>query len=273
MEREITEKEFLEHYKTQVYEKISVTTDLLIFSVSDSPQDNYRKLSDKSFSIYLLKRDEHPFKDKWSLPGGFVDPKTESLEDCAERVLQKKTGLKKLYMEQLYTFGNLNRDPRTRIISTAYMSLIDKNRLSDDISTSDNWFNITVKDDKKFTLTNMNDEKLKFSFSVPKHGNVFQPNIQPEIESNDIAFDHALIIAAGVLRLKNKIEYTDLVFHLLPDSFTLTELQNAYEAILGKKLLAPAFRRMIASDVEKTGEVRQGAGHRPSALFRRIKRK
>lgn len=261
------EKEFLESYDSSLFEKVSITTDLLIFSVSDSKQDNYRKLNEKSFSIFLLRRSEFPFKDEWSLPGGFVDPR-ESLEVAANKVLEKKTGFSDLYMEQLYTFGNVKRDPRMRIISTAYMSLIDKNQLSEEIANSENWFNITVKDDQFFTLQNVKDEKIVLSFSIPETGSIFQPNIQSKFEAKDIAFDHALIIAAGVLRLKNKIEYTDLVFHLLPESFTLTELQNVYEAILGKKLLAPAFRRMIATQVVKTGEVRQGAGHRPSALFR-----
>lgn len=262
-----SEREFLEKYKKEVYEKLSVTTDLLIFSISDAPKANYRKLNEKNFSIFLIKRPELPAKGTWSLPGGFVDVK-ESLEEAANNVLKKKTGLSNLYMEQLYTFGNVNRDPRTRVISTVYMALIDKNRLPKEISESENWFNITVENDRKFTLKNVNDESIALSFSIPKVEGIFQPNIHSKIEGSPLAFDHALIIAAGVLRLKNKLEYTDLVFHLMPETFTLTELQQVYEAILGKKLLAPAFRRMIASQVEKTGEIKYGAGHRPSALFK-----
>lgn len=268
MSQDESEKKFLEDYKKQVFEKVSVTTDLLIFSVSDAPGSSYRKLAEKNFSIFLVNRGDHPSKGKWGLPGGFVDV-DKSLEETANEVLKRKTGFSNLYIEQLYTFGNVKRDPRTRIISTAYMSLIDKNRLSKEISESENWFNITVEEDKSFTLKNINDENIKFTFSLPETDGVFQPNINSEIIGGDqLAFDHALIIAAGILRLKNKLEYTDLVFHLMPETFTLTELQQVYEAILGKKLLAPAFRRMIASQVEKTGEIRQGAGHRPSALFK-----
>ena len=87
-------------------------------------------------------------------------------------------------------------------------------------------------------------------------------------ENDGLAFDHPKVVVSGISRLKNKIEYTDLAFHLVPDEFTLTELQNVYEAILGKKLLAPAFRRVIKSKVEETGKSTSGSGHRPSALYR-----
>ena len=90
-----------------------------------------------------------------------------------------------------------------------------------------------------------------------------------EVVQNDkLAFDHALVITSGISRLKNKIEYTDIVFNMMPEYFTLGELQQVYEVILGKKLLDPAFRRIIANKVEKTNKMKTGEGHRPSALFR-----
>lgn len=88
------------------------------------------------------------------------------------------------------------------------------------------------------------------------------------IENDKLAFDHALVITSGILRLKNKIEYTDIVFNMMPEYFTLGELQQVYEVILGKKLLDPAFRRIIANKVEKTNKMKTGQGHRPSVLFK-----
>lgn len=131
-----TEKEFLENYDDSIYEKLSMTTDIIIFSVSDKPQENYRKNDEKNMSILLVKRKDYPYKDKWCLPGGFLDIK-EDLEECPKRILAAETNIKDIYLEQLYTFGAVNRDPRTRVVSTSYMALIDKNQLKDKLSEED----------------------------------------------------------------------------------------------------------------------------------------
>ena len=122
-----TEQEFLDAYDSSMFEKLSMTTDILILSISDEEQANYRKTTKKHMSVLLCKRDDYPFKGKWCLPGGFLDIK-EDLEECPRRILAKETNLHDIYLEQLYTFGAVNRDPRMRIVSTAYMALIDKNR-------------------------------------------------------------------------------------------------------------------------------------------------
>lgn len=244
------EKEFLETYDSKGFEQVSVTTDLLIFAISDLETENYRRLNQKKMSIYLVKRENFPAKDKWCLPGGFVNPR-ESLEESALAVLKQKTKLNDLYLEQLYTFGDVKRDPRTRIISVAYMALIDKQNLPMQIARDSNWFHITQKGEDVFL---QNEENPEIRFSI-----------------GELAFDHSDIIKAGLSRLKNKIEYTDLAFHLLPEEFTLSELQAVYEVILGKSLLAPAFRRMIKPHVVATGNVKQGSGHRPSAFYKQVK--
>ena len=244
------EKAFLKSYDSSVFEKLSVATDLLVFSISYVKTNNYRKLPEKIMSVFLTSRDQFPFKNMWSLAGGFVGP-LESPEETAKRVLKQKIHLEDLYLEQLYTFGDVGRDPRTRIISIAYMALIDRNDLPLHLQQSDCWFNI-LREEGKLVLQNENNPELRIDLNDP----------------NALAFDHTKIIKVGLERLKNKIEYTDLAFHLVPDEFTLTELQNVYEAILGKKLLAPAFRRVIKSKVQETGNVTSGSGHRPSALYR-----
>ena len=120
-----SEEEFLKHYDSSKFEKISLTTDILIISIADEKVDNYRKTSKKNMSILLVKRKDYPFKDKWCLPGGFLDVH-EDLEDAPNRILKRETNLDNIYLEQLYTFGEVHRDTRMRIISTSYMALINK---------------------------------------------------------------------------------------------------------------------------------------------------
>lgn len=264
-----SEEEFIKNYDSSIYEKLSITADLLIFSVSDSDHDNYRKLNNKHFSILLVKRTNYPFKDKWCLPGGFVKI-DETIDEAAIRILENETNLKNIYTEQLYTFSDVNRDPRMRVISTAYLALIDKNMLSDNLSENASWFNITINETNKEIKVNLDNgtEKLRFVVEktlVEKTTDRYNYKIK---ENNDIAFDHPLVIVTGISRLKNKIEYTDIVFNMMPQYFTLGELQKVYETILNKKFLDPAFRRIIANKVVKTNKLKKGEGHRPSVLFK-----
>lgn len=265
-----SEEEFLKHYDSTRYEKLSMTTDILVFSVSDVKQENYRKTNEKFMSVLLVKRRDYPFKDKWCLPGGFLDIK-EELEECPKRILKSETNLQDIYLEQLYTFGSVNRDPRMRIVSTAYMALIDKNNLKEKLKKESDWFDIELKTTKAnhITLTLKNKEetlvvKAKKTL-VEKTTERYKYEI---MENESLAFDHASVILTGLERLKNKIEYTDIVFNMMPKYFTLGELQKVYEVILGKTLLMPAFRRIIADKVEKTEKQRTGEGHRPSVLFK-----
>lgn len=269
-----TEEEFLKDYDSSQFEKLSLTADILIFSVSSIKQDNYRKLSDKKFSVLLVKRHNYPFKDKWCLPGGFVGM-DESIDEAAKRILKTETNLEDIYIEQLYTFGAIDRDPRMRIISTSYMALVDKNRLNQDINKDASWFDLTVLEDSKNIHVTLDNGIESFSFVVKKTlRDKSTDRYDYTVSKNEmLAFDHPLVIASGISRLKNKIEYTDIVFNMMPEYFTLGELQQVYEVILGKKLLDPAFRRIIADKVEKTEKVQTGGGHRPSALFKYKNRK
>lgn len=264
-----SEEEFLKDYDPSKFDSLALTTDILIFSVSDEIQNNYRKLSKKYFSILLVKRDTYPFKDKWCLPGGFVKI-NEDIEDAAKRVLKEEANIDDIYLEQLYTYGNPNRDPRMRIISTSYMALIDKNKLDKNVSKDASWFNVIVLEDNKYIDVTLDNGKEVIKFKIKKIlKEKTTDRYKYEIEENEnIAFDHPLVIASGISRLKNKLEYTDIVFNMMPEYFTLGELQQVYEVILGKKLLDPAFRRIIAKKTEKTTKMKTGGGHRPSALFK-----
>ncbi len=264
-----SEEEFLKAYDPNQFERLSMTTDILILSVSSEEESNYRKLSKKYFSVLLVKRNTYPFKDKWCLPGGFIRI-DENLEDAPKRILKDETNLHNIYLEQLYTYGDVNRDPRMRIVSTSYMALVDKTKLKDTLAPNASWFNVTYLEDEKYidvTLDN-GEEVIKFKIGKTLKELTTDRYKFTVLKNDKLAFDHPLVIAAGVSRLRNKISYTDIVFNMMPEYFTLGELQQVYEVILGKKLLDPAFRRIIANKVEKTDKVQSGGGHRPSALFR-----
>lgn len=264
-----TEEEFLAGYDSSKFDLLSVTTDILIFSVSDSSTNNYRKLDNKHFSVLLVKRDSYPFKGKWCLPGGFVRI-DEDIEDAPKRILREETNLKDIYLEQLYTYGSIDRDPRMRVISTSYMSLIDKNSLKDTVNSNASWFNISLfeEEDKFEVLLDNGDEEIRFTVGKKLKDLTTDRYKFSILENDKLAFDHPLVIVTGILRLKNKIEYTDIVFNMMPEYFTLGELQQVYEVILGKKLLDPAFRRIIKDKVEKTAIVKTGGGHRPSYMYK-----
>ena len=274
MEKEYSsEEEFLKDYDVTQFDRPSVTSDICLFSVADENQDNYRKLSKKYFSVLLVKRNTYPFKDKWCLPGGFVGI-NETSEDAARRVLSNETNLHNVYLEQLYTFDDINRDPRCRVFSVSYMGLVDKNKLDDSLFPNASWFNIIcLEDDKSFHVTLDNgEEQLKFVVGKTLKEKTTDRYRFDVLENNDLAFDHPRLIIAGMERLKNKISYTDIVFNMMSEYFTLGELQQVYEVILGKKLLDPAFRRIIAGKVVKTDKIQTGGGHRPSVLFTYKKR-
>ncbi len=265
-----TEEEFLKDYDSSIFEKLSMTADILILSVSSKDSTNYRKTDKKMMSVLLCKRNDYPYKGKWCLPGGFLDPKTETLEECAKRVLKRETNLSHIYLEQLYTFDSLNRDPRMRVVSTSFVALVDKAKLTDKVEHA-SWFDIVLYEEKdnivEFVLDN-GEETIKFSIKKTLKEATTDRYQFETIENECIAFDHDKVILSGIERLKNKVNYTDIVFNMMPEYFTLGELQQVYEVIQNKKLLDPAFRRIIADKVIKTDKMRTGEGHRPSYLFK-----
>ena len=266
-----TEAEFLANYNVNKYKQLSLSADILLFSVSEEDNSNYRKNSEKKMSILLIKRHNYPYKDMWCLPGGFLNPETETLDDCTKRILKTETNLSNIYLEQLYTYDAIDRDPRCRVISTSYMALVDKNRLSEQVNENASWFDITMYNDENNIVTVVLDngtDTIKFSIKKILRELTTDRYTFKVKENKDLAFDHPLVIVAGMERLRNKLNYTDIVFNMMPEYFTLGELQQVYEVILGKKLLDPAFRRIIADKVEKTEKMKTGGGHRPSYMFR-----
>lgn len=221
----MTEQEFLKEYNSSAYEKPSVAVDLLMFTIKDD-----------RLKIALVERSEFPFKGMLSLPGVFVGI-NENLDDAARRGAEEKTGLRDIYFEQLYTWGDVNRDPRMRIISVSYLSLTSADKLN--VRASERTISAALYDVEEL----LNSDK-------------------------QLAFDHRRIIEYGRERIRNKVQYTNIAFELLPEEFTLPQLQRVYEILLGKPLYKANFRKWIAPMIEETERMETGGAHRPSRIYR-----
>ncbi len=213
-----------EDYDPTAFERPSVTVDLTIFTVEDN-----------ELKALLVKRPHWPFEGKWALPGGFIDME-ESLEEAAERTLQEKTGLKEnIYLEQLYTFGEPERDPRTRVITVGYLALVNSEEIE------------YQRSDK------VEEVKWTSVYDLP-----------------ELAFDHEDILDYAVKRLRWKLEYTTAAFSFLSERFTLTELQDTYETVFDKEFDKRNFRKKIKKNdiVTYTGEKEKNVSHRPAKLYK-----
>lgn len=200
-----------------------VTVDCVVFG-----------LDEQDLKILLVQRRYEPFKGSWAIPGGFVDA-GESLEDAARRELAEETGVQGVFLEQLYTFGDVDRDPRRRIVTVAYYALVNLRdhtvRAATDASSAA-WFSV---DD------------------VPK-----------------LAFDHARIVDTALRRLRGKVQYEPIGFELLPEKFTLTQLQRMYEKILEQEIDKRNFRKKILGMglLKELDEVQVDVAHRAARLYR-----
>ena len=269
-----SEEEFLNSYNPDKFDRLSMTADILVISVSNREKTNTRGNDNKVMSILLVKREGYPFKDRYCLPGGFLNPKDETLEECAKRVLKSETNLENIYLEQLYTFDSINRDPRMRVVSTSFVSLIDKNKITNMINKNASWFDIeSITEKDNIVSIKLNNGTCSFELKIKQELRDKTTDRYKYIglDNKLIAFDHDIVILSGLNRIRNKLSYTDIVFNMMPEYFTLKDLQQVYEIILGKKLLDPAFRRMIMDKVVKTDLMESGIGHRPSALYKYIK--
>ncbi|MBO7526947.1 MAG: ADP-ribose pyrophosphatase [Clostridia bacterium] len=271
------EKEFLSLYSDSKYEKPSVTVDGVIFRIFSKQSNNYRKLPQKKLQVFLTKRQYLPFKNKYSVVGTFIDLKHE-LNNTMKLCVKNKVGLNNYHLEQLFTFGEPARDPRTRVLSVGYMLLTNSEEKLD----NGKWFDVDLIELNTKTTSNQNgytilkrvainltceDEKLENIIEINNTKNGLEETKSLEITKNELAFDHISIIYYALERLKNKLEYTDIIFNLLPKEFTLTELKQCYELILREHLLDANFRRKISKMVSPINKFDDAKGHRTSQLF------
>ena len=200
----------------------AVTTDVVIFT-----------LAADALNVLLVRRAHAPFQDQWALPGGFVEI-SEDLDVCALRELEEETGVTGVFLEQLYTFGAPQRDPRERVITVAYYALVPMDRL-----------HLRAASDAREVAW-------------------FRCDTLPAL-----AFDHAEIVRMAQQRLCAKLQYSTLALQFMPGRFSLGELQRVYEIILGEPQDKRNFRkRVLAYDcIEDTGTVRRNGNHRPASLY------
>lgn len=235
-----SEREFLATYDPSGFEHPSVAVDVALLTLVDG-----------RLAVLLVGRQDHPDRGKRALPGGFVGL-DESLDAAASRVLRNKAGQTGMYLEQLYTFGEPQRDPRTRVISVAYYGLVAQEKLR--------------------PLPDGDENAVFAPVRVPwpgETGGAIEA-LGPSGAALPLAFDHAEIVGMAIKRLRGKLNYTPVGFQLLPESFTLRRLQDVHEAILGRALNKDSFRRrMLAADqLEATGARESEVGHRPAELYR-----
>lgn len=247
---EMTEEEYLAHCRTIEFARPCVTVDMLIFSMNKEQQ----------LELLLIKRGGHPHKGKWAIPGGFVEM-DESLEEAAARELKEETNLDGIYLEQLYTFGEVERDKRTRVISVAYIALVPAGNL--DFAAGDD-----AVDACSFVVKQENGGFILHS----KERNL-------TLTQEELAFDHKDIVEKGLERLKGKVAYSDIALELLRDKekFTIYELQTIYEALTGEVFDVANFRRSFKKKfidtgrVEKLNEKSVDFSRKPSSYYRLLK--
>ena len=272
-ERGETLKEFLAKYNPDKYKHPSTTVDMIVATVQDN-----------SLKVLLVKRKDHPFIGCWATPGGFVQF-GEDIDQAAMRELYEETGLKEgIYFRQLYTFGKADRDPRTHVITTAYLTLVPHEVICQTMAGDDaadaQWF--TVSEDiieeteyervSKLVLQNELDTIVyRITERVTDNWVKFSSELVEGESTNQLAGDHVKIVNMAVNEIKEHAFSGGLIFNMLPKEFTVSELLSAYEAISGKKWPA-RLKSNFARDVKKyilpTGNERPYGTKRTIALYR-----
>lgn len=264
------EKQFLAAYDINKYNRPSVATDIVAMTIRGKRTKNYRSPSQNRLSLLLIKRGEHPYMNRWALPGGFLRP-GESVEHCAQRELFEETGLNTGAMHALGCFSEPGRDPRGWIISNAFLSVVPK---EDNVLTYGNdaidarWFDLEFQSTGNQFIMTFTCDKIILHAKLTISKNAFE-QLSFEVNENDMAFDHAKIIATALKGLQREYGLRELAFAFLPIEFTIAELQKVHELLTGTPILTANFRRKIKPYLTESERSTEGNGHRPAQLFRR----
>lgn len=264
-----TLQQFLDNYDENLYRHPSNTVDMILLTVYEG-----------KLKVLLVKRKNHPFIGDWAMPGGFINF-DEDMEEAVKRELEEETSISEYtYFKQLYTFGNVDRDPRTRVITTVYLSMTPssniKNTHANDDAQDAAWFNIskkTVSVDEKgrvslVTLDNPN-KKIHMVYEIvetAKRNYVESKSLWLAESNAQLASDHIKAINMAMDVVKHRVASTGILFNLLPAECTLREIQNAYEAVIGHTVDTGNFRRDIKKRLKDTGKKTKRAG-KMAALY------
>lgn len=270
-----SEKQFLKNYNMEKYERPSVASDIVIFSIYEEDSENQRKMAESRLSVLLIRRKEHPFINCWALPGGFLRS-NETIEECALRELKEETGLTKAKLMPVGTFSKPGRDPRGWILSNAFMAPVYRKntqvKASSDAAEAV-WFTFDASFDKKSSEWKLSLESQQRNEEITIGARVKQKigktgTIEYEVlESDGIAFDHPQILMQAYRILRNHLVSDAIAYEFLPEKFTIIQLQKVHELVLKQPLLAANFRRKISEEIEETGEMLEGKAFRPAMLY------
>lgn len=268
------EQVFLSKYNMSDFDRPSVTADIVAFKIRTETGDTYRHNKKSNLSLLLVRRGEHPYKGSWALPGGFLR-KDETVEECAFREIKEETNVAPISLMPVGVYSSPDRDPRGRIISNAYISIISD--FEDEIAGGTDaqeaaWFDVTFLETNGQYLLELSNGDITLRAVLKYIKTIFKKTEFELLSECDLAFDHAQIIATAITYLRNNSKDYENVLDFLPETFTLTSLQNVIETIMDVTLTPANFRRKISEYVEETDEYVTGAGHRPAKLFRRKSR-
>ena len=269
-----SEKEFLSGYKITDYERPSVTADVAAFMIRSEDKQSYRKNPENKLQILLIRRGNHPYKDMWALPGGFLQ-KGETVEECALREFKEETNVMPVSIMPVGVYSEPERDPRGWIISNAYVSVISEESVRQvgmDDAADAQWFcvNFSCGEDGAYHLI-LNYEDTELHAVLAEEKTSFGRTKFRITDCGGLAFDHAAIIADALSALRAEAKNYDAIFDFLPEKFTLTAMQKVQETIMNVSVLPANFRRMVSGYVEETDEYLRGEGHRPARLYKRKK--
>lgn len=273
MKMDANEERYLSAYRMEDYDRPSVTTDIVAFTVRSEEDESWRRDSkDNRLSVLLIQRGEHPFINHWAIPGGFLRM-DETLEECALREIREETGVNPVSIMPAGTFSACGRDPRGRVISNAFTTIISEESarlMASDDAVDAKWFDVYYeRNEAEAYVLKLVGENVTLEAKLEAKGKQFGRTVFGIVDSGGLAFDHAVILASALETLRDKAESFEVIFDFLPEKFTLTALQKVQETILNVSLLPANFRRKIADYVVETDEYTAGAGHRPAKLYRR----
>lgn len=266
------EKLFLSAYKASDYDRPSVATDIVLFSMMNAVDGDLKHSPEPRLKVLLIKRGEHPYMNHWALPGGFLK-KDETVEECALREVSEETNVRPKTLFPIGVFSDPHRDVRTRVISNAFVSVVDADKyqtLGGDDAVDAEWFDISfnISDDGNAAI-NLSGSKDHMECLLEEHTDALGNTEFIIKDSGGIAFDHAKILATAFYVMRNQKDEYELVFRFLPEKFTLSSMQKTYE-IINNIFEQPAnFRRKVMNYVVETDEIEESVGHRPARLYKR----